>query len=132
MRARAWIMRDTGEFPVSDHTLKIDGEYIFPIGGGIVDEETGYHLLGYKITGMWLAPTKYEIRDVKLTRTEPKPLPASSPSSNLPLAESLCAELLTKLTVFSPRQNYIARAVYNVTHSIDELVALLGDGKAKV
>ena len=120
MRARVQILRDTGEFPVSDHVLKIDGDYVFPVEGGIVDEETRYHLLGFEITGMWS------------TRREPKPLPASLPSSNLPLTESLFAELLTKLPVLTSGQNDITRAVNNLTHSIDELITLFRDRLPKV
>ena len=54
MRARIQILDHYGGL-VSDNELKIDSEYLFHTEGGIMDEETGYHLLGYELTGMWSA-----------------------------------------------------------------------------
>ena len=54
MKARVYIL-DSRNLLVSDHELKMDSEYLFPIEGGLFDEETGYHLLGYKVTGIWSA-----------------------------------------------------------------------------
>ena len=141
MRARVQILDDRNLL-VNDHELRIDGDYVFPIEGGIVDENNGYRLLGYELTGMW-SKSKYEISDGKLNlrdeknreklkRREPEPLPASVTSADLPLAETLFLELFAKLPVLPTGKNDVARAIYNVSHSIDELVALLGDRLPKV